>query len=212
MSRTHASVTETPCRCGYLLGQSGDPLSPIAFDPLTGEYHFRYRRGSADEGDSLLIIYHCPFCGGAAPKSKRPLLFATIPAKEQQRLAKLLEPIRTLRAALRRLGRPDTEERSMWSVGPRPGRKSPIRLRFRGLRYQHLSDVADVSIKQWADGTVHWQLVGKYVGPKKRARLARCYCVREGVRWQCECPVFSRLRWGSGFGAAAGPPRRRSTR
>src|SRR5262245_4848327 len=90
---TFASVTEEPCECGYLSDAANDPDSPIAFDAELNEYNFQYPSpcgGGACEGDkALLRIYHCPFCGGAAPQSKRDLLFTVISAEEQRRLLRL---------------------------------------------------------------------------------------------------------------------------
>lgn len=160
--RTHASVTDTPCSCGYLQRVADDPSLPIEFDPLVGEYQFKF-----GEPPATLVIYHCPFCGGAAPKSKRDLLFAVIPPDEEQRLADLLAPVATLRAALKRLGKPERDD----PAGTRTqtsedGDRPPTRKRHRTLVYEQLSSVADVWITESPDGRAHWQLIGKYVGPR----------------------------------------------
>ena len=107
---TFASVTDAPCRCGYLRSAANDSRLPIIFDQPTGEYHFRYRETDGD-ADSYLVIYHCPFCGGAAPKSKRALLFHLIPPDEERRLTKLLDGVTSLRMAIRKLGKPDYDNR-----------------------------------------------------------------------------------------------------
>lgn len=72
---TFHSVTQQPCACSYLENEANDPDSPILFDASTGEFQFSF-------GDAMLILYHCPTCGGVAPKSKRELLFAVIPSDE----------------------------------------------------------------------------------------------------------------------------------
>ena len=107
---TFASVADVQCACDYLQRSADDPNNPIVFDADTGEYHFTYREPDC-HGPSTLVIYHCPFCGGAAPESKRQLLFAVIPAEEDQRLAELLGPVRTIRGALKRLGKPQRDDR-----------------------------------------------------------------------------------------------------
>jgi hypothetical protein len=167
---TFASVTDRPCRCGYLRRAADDPVLPIVFHRRTGEYHFRYRDGEAED-DSVLVIYHCPFCGGAAPKSKRASLFHVIPPEEVARLTRLLDGITSMRAALRRLGRPETDDPHGWRVDvPEGGGRPPKTRWLRSLHYEKLSDVANVWITERGDGRVSWQLVGKQ---KKRGRRGR---------------------------------------
>ena len=50
-------------------------LNPIVFEETGRMYHFTYPDPECDDDDSecglaRLLIYHCPLCGGAAPKSK----------------------------------------------------------------------------------------------------------------------------------------------
>jgi hypothetical protein len=157
---TYASVTTTPCTCGYLQRAADDQSLPIEFDALTGEYQF-------NSASSKLVIYHCPFCGGAAPKSKRHLLFAVIPSDEEQRLAQLLSHVRTIRSAIKRLGKPDRDEPDgVRTERPERDGQSPAIHHHRALYYEHLSEIADVWITERPDGTVHWSLQGKYIGPK----------------------------------------------
>ena len=163
---TFASVTDTACTCGYLQRAADDPRLPIVFDPLTCEFHFRYSEAAGGVA-ATLVIYHCPFCGGAAPKSKRHLLFAVIPPDEEERLARLLVPVRTIRGALRRLGKPERDDPSGTSVTVEGASGDPIVRRHRTLVYEHLSAVADVWITERSDGAVSWQLQGKYVGPSQ---------------------------------------------
>src|SRR5262245_23525564 len=82
---TRASVTSKQCRCGYLQFAAEESGNPIVFDEVAGEYQFTYQEPGA-EGPSLLVLYHCPFCGGAAPQSKRANLFHVIPKGEVRRL------------------------------------------------------------------------------------------------------------------------------
>jgi hypothetical protein len=94
----HASVTNKPCTCDLLQRVANDPFYPIVFDTDTNEYHFTWNDGA------LLVIGHCPFCGGAAPESKRALLFAQIPGPEESRLAKLLKGVTSMDDAINRFG------------------------------------------------------------------------------------------------------------
>jgi len=159
--RTHASVTEELCACNYLQHAVDHPRNPITFDPQTSEYQFSY-------GGAKLVIYHCPFCGGAAPESKRHLLFARIPPEEEQRLAKLLDGIETIEQSHEELGTPDFEGTSR-SEHPENDDAGPRIHHHREIRYHNLSDVADVWITERPDGKIFWQLQGRYIGAKKPA-------------------------------------------
>ena len=161
---TFASVTDAPCRCGFLRRAADDPRLPIVFDRPTGEYHFRYREGDAKHF-ATLVIYHCPFCVGAAPKSKRRSLFHVIPPGEERRLVALLDGI-TTREAMRKPGTPDEDDpRGAGVQHPEHGGRPPTTQWYRTLRYTKLSAVADVWFTERGDGRAYWQLQGK---PKKR--------------------------------------------
>ena len=154
--RTHASVTEEPCKCGYLQNAADDPSNPIVFDAPTSEYQFSY-------DGAMLVIYHCPFCGGAAPESKRELLFEQIPDAEQERLAKLLHEITTIDAAIKRFGKPDFEDVSASKYPEQDG--TPPRVEHhRDIRFHNLSDVAEIWITERPDRSIYWHLQGKYIG------------------------------------------------
>jgi len=154
-----------PCTCDYLQRAADDPIRPIVFDPTTNEYQFQYR----DEDGRIigtLIIYHCPYCGGAAPKSKRELLFALIPPDEEARLASLMAPIETMNDALTTLGAPDFDDYCVSSY-PEDGDTPPVTLYRRLIRYYRLSKIADVAITERSDGKVNWQLEGKFLATIK---------------------------------------------
>jgi hypothetical protein len=164
---TFASVTDAPCKCGYLKRAADDARQPIVFDKLTGEYHFQYREGDAN-GFSTLILYHCPFCGGAAPKSKRASLFHLIPPDEEGRLTKLLDGVTSIRGAIKKLGKADDDNpRGTGVQMPERAGRAPTMQWFRTLRYEKLSKVADVWVTERADGRASWRLQGK---AKKRRR------------------------------------------
>jgi len=153
--RTFASVTETLCSCNYLQDAADNSSNPIQFEPQSSEYQFVY-------GNCMLVIYHCPFCGGAAPESQRELLFAQIPEAEEERLAKLLFGIETMDDALRLLGKPDFEETSSGRLPERENAPPQIE-HHRELRYYHLSDCAEVWLTERRDGQMFWQLQGKHL-------------------------------------------------
>jgi hypothetical protein len=161
---TFASVTEQSCTCDYLQKEANDPESPIIFDEPTGEYQFTYQEPGC-EGRSTLVIYHCPFCGGTAPESKRALLFAVIPRAEEERLAEILAPIQTIKDALATFGTPDFDGFVEVRQHERDDKPS-TRAHHRQIRYERLSEVADVWIDECPDGRAFWQLQGKYVGKR----------------------------------------------
>ena len=159
---THASVTKEPCSCDYLQNSVDEPQNPIVFDEPTAEYQFVCQE-SGPESRWAWTIYHCPFSGGAAPKSKRSLLFATITNAEEERLAQLLAPITTMGDAIDLLGVPDYDGH-MTARNPERQDESPSIQHHRHISYQGLSDLADVLITERPDGRVYWQLQGKHLG------------------------------------------------
>jgi hypothetical protein len=161
---TYASVTAEPCTCKYLANAADDPRIPIFFDERTHEYQYTYQESECS-GLSTLVIYHCPFCGGTAPASKRHLLFHVIPHEEEDRLAAMLSPIRTIREALERLGSPDHDDPQGEIRREQETDESPSSMRwFRALTYRCLSSAADVRITERDDGTVYTVLQGKPIG------------------------------------------------
>jgi hypothetical protein len=168
---TFASVTDEPCRCGYLEQAADDPKSPIRYDPLVGEYQFEFRSpctgGTCPEAKAHLTMYHCPFCGGAAPPSKRGTLFTNIADQEAARLYRLLDGVDTLEEVVRALRPPDYDREGGLTVREPEKDGKPPRLRtYRTLRYTRLSDTADVEVyADPAKGNVQVCLAGKYIGP-----------------------------------------------
>ena len=99
------SKTDELCDCNTLQEAADNPLLPIEFDSQVNEFHLVYKDGS--QGHS--ILYHCFFCGGKAPESKRHLLFATISEDERFRLRELTKPLKTLDDVLAEFGKPDQD-------------------------------------------------------------------------------------------------------
>jgi len=174
---THASVTEEPCTCHYLEHAADDPRSPIVYDVELNEYHFEQPIPHGDEsrevGKAVWSIYHCPFCGGAAPKSRRESLFAVISPEEASRLYKLLGRLKTLDEAIRTLGPPDDDDpHGLTEKQPARQGKAPMVESFRTLRYSGLSTTVDVHFTDTRTGGIHFWLQGKYVGPPLEGQRA----------------------------------------
>lgn len=168
---TFVSVTEQLCGCQYLADAAADPQSPIVFDPKLNEYNFEYPDPCCDEGSAAgkasLRIYHCPFCGGAAPKSKRALLFAVISEEEQRRLNQILTGIKSVEDAYRVLGTPDHDDpHGLIVKQPEREGTAPTRKTYRSLTYSRLSETAEVILTDYCPNGVHVALQGKYVGPR----------------------------------------------
>jgi hypothetical protein len=156
---TPVSVTAEPCRCNSLQEYADDPKNPIEFDKRTNEFYLRH---VGPNNIWVMVFYHCPFCGGAAPKSRRELLFARIPPDEQTRLANLLIPLQSIDEAIRVLGTPDYDGHSVANYPDDNGNLRSI-VYHRELGYYKLSDIADVVIHERSDGKVSWQLDGKTI-------------------------------------------------
>lgn len=153
---TFASVTEVPCSCRTLERAADDPKNPIVFDAETAEYQFVF-------DSEMLVIYHCPFCGGATPKSKRHSLFARIPIEEESRIAELMDGIDTIDDAVQKLGKPDFEGTLITRYLDK-GNQAPIIEHHREICYESLSDSAEIRITERSNGKISWQLQGKYLG------------------------------------------------
>ncbi len=154
------------CKCGYLERQANRPDSPIQFDAALNEYHFLYLTSTG--GNAKLMIYHCPFCGGRAPKSKRETLFATLTIAEQQRLVELTKRLRTVDEVLIALGPPDLDnEAGVICVASEREEKPEATQSYRTLVYRKLSDTADIHVRVYPTDQVAITFIGKYIGPRE---------------------------------------------
>jgi hypothetical protein len=135
----------------------------VRFDESTGEYEFVTPSGGR------LNIYHCPFCGGAMPRSRRAELFAYITQAEVERLDELTRGFRSVDEAVCALGPPDTDI----AVGhrertPARGRQPPRVTGHRTLTFSRLSETADVHLIDCAPEGIRFTYVGKYLGRGKK--------------------------------------------
>jgi hypothetical protein len=164
---TYASVTETPCGCGYLERSAENPDLPIQFDARLNEFSYSYH--GSDGGQASLRIYHCPFCGGATPASLRQTFFAEIADEEVGRLREALARLESVEDVLRVLGQPDTDEpKGLGIEEPGTTGQSPTTAWYRVLTYSNLSPTADVHLTVGQDGRLSLMLQGKYLGNQAR--------------------------------------------
>lgn len=153
------SVTSTPCRCRYLERAAAEPKELIVFDEEMHEYHITNPHGG------YLLIYHCPFCGGAAPLSKRHERFATVTRAEADRLDRLTARFKIVDEAIVALGRPDDDNPRGLRIQAPATSKVPSKVTsYRTLTFKRLSDVADVVLTDYGVEGIRFTFQGKYLG------------------------------------------------
>lgn len=137
---------------------------PIVFDSRMNEYHLTHV-GRGKKGYSL--IYHCPWCGGRAPYSKRATFFAVITSSEMTRLQKLTAGLKSLDDAKRRFGRPSRDRaQGMGIITPGSARKPSQAISYRTLTFTRLSKTADVLVVDYGPKGIGVTFQGKYLSKK----------------------------------------------
>jgi hypothetical protein len=152
-------VTTKRCKCGYLERASDEPSVGIAFDSKTNEYEIVGQNGT------LSVIYHCPWCGGSAPPSKRPTLFAAVAPAEVARLRALATGLSSLDEAVARFG-PPAKDQAHGTTITTPGSegKPSVTTSHRCLTFTHLSETLDVVIEDHGLRGVRLAFLPKYIG------------------------------------------------
>jgi hypothetical protein len=146
------------CDCGWLENAANDPTTPVAFDQQMNEYYIE--RGG-DLGGQM-VIYHCPFCGGSVPKSKREALFETITAEEMLRLRDLTAAIVTVSDVLSKFGPADEDNPAGHAQTiPEDGNRPAQTQWLRSLRFNELSPTAVVEAVVYPPDTVHFTFYPK---------------------------------------------------
>jgi hypothetical protein len=179
---TAHSVTDVPCRCGYLQRESEEPATPILFDEEMHEFHIAHQNGG------YAVIYHCPWCGGVGPRSKRARFFATITNAESERLQRLTSGLTSVEEAIARLGKPDGQDvRGTTILTPATRREPPTVRTYRTLRFSKLSDTAEVTLIDYGPKGIGFSFQGKplrkaSVRGRSRARRAASSAGRRSKR------------------------------
>jgi hypothetical protein len=124
------------CDCRALQRYSKEPSIPIAFDAKLNEFHIV---GAAGEE---VMIYHCPFCGGRAPRSLRDELFMHVTRAESERLKGLTRGLKTLDDVLGAFGPPDFDHPQGYAVTNNESTGRPRTTYYRQLIFTGLSDTA----------------------------------------------------------------------
>lgn len=131
------------------------------------EYYFFYYDGGEEK---KLSIYHCMFCGGAAPDSFRPSKFSVLSEGEIVRLRELTKDLTTVDRVLAALGRPDSDEaQGVMRITPESDERGEITESFRALVYRNLSQTAEIWVAVGPGGETHFSFSGKYLGESEDA-------------------------------------------
>lgn len=156
--------TADPCECDWLQRAAAEPQVPIRYNEQLNEYQVSCD-GSAGRGS--MPIRYCPFCGGAAPSSRRPELFTRLTHAELGRLAALTDALKTVQAVLDAFGPPDEDlDHGDGTIKPATGDSPPVAERFRTLVYYHLSETAVIRASERADGRVRFAFTGKHIASR----------------------------------------------
>jgi len=108
------------------------------------------------------------------PRSKRAELFAYISQAEVERLDTLTRPLKSVKDAVRVLGRPDRDTPRGLSVRtPAKGRRAPRVASYRVFIFTQLSDTADVDLVDSGPEGIRFSFRGKYLGKGKGPRTTR---------------------------------------
>ena len=135
------------CDCGVLEGLSKEPEAPVGYYAELHEYYLRSHNGLGKHP-----IYHCLFCGGRTPKSRRETLFAHVTDAERRRIWGIVQNLETLPAVLAALGPPDLDQ-PIGGTSTLPGEGG--RTDFcRTLTYEGLSPTVDLKVSVHPDGTI----------------------------------------------------------
>ena len=160
-------MTAEPCTCRWLERAAAEPHVPIVYDERLNEFQLTHIYDDGRIGSSR--IRHCPWCGRAAPESKRGAFFAEITSAEDDRLRKELSGLKTVDDVIAKLGPPDEDHPEGYGSGSAGTETDPpTRTRYRLLRYTGLSETANVTFIDFGPGVgVRISLEGKYLGKPK---------------------------------------------
>ncbi len=163
--RTRSSVTTAACKCSWLERAAAEPENPVFFDSKMGEYQLRH----SDGGYSAL--QHCPWCGGAAPKSKRSSFFASVPSSEWSRLASLTAGVKTVEEAVQKFGPPESGDSQGLTIYPSSHEREPQRAEsYRTVTFSNMSKVANVVLHDYGPKGIGFSFTAKYLGTPKSTR------------------------------------------
>jgi hypothetical protein len=143
------------CECTTFRWMTSQPDFPISYDAELNEYHI------VGAGDAKVMIYHCFFCGGRMPHSRRESLFHHLSEEEVQRLRDLTKPLNTVAAVIAAFGEPETDDPQGTTVMMPEHMGTPRTDVYRTLTYSNLSAAVLVQVIVGTDSAVRFSLVPK---------------------------------------------------
>lgn len=149
------------CECRWFERAAKDPEVPVVFDEMMHEYNLINHRGG------FLRLYHCPFCGGKAPKSLRASYWTVVSTEESRRLHQLTKDIRTPEELFAALGAPDSDfEISGGMTTNDSETEAPITVVApRKVIFTSLSETADIHVTIDRYDRLKFSYRGRYIGP-----------------------------------------------
>jgi hypothetical protein len=144
------------CDCGGLEKISKEPEGPIVFDPEINEYNLAYRTQSGIQ--MQYRVYHCLFCGGRTPASRRDELFLHVTDAERTRLMSMVGALRTLPDLITALGAPDEDVpagTAMTTIACDGREQTTL---YRLLTYNNLSPTAHLRVQVGLDDRVEFMI------------------------------------------------------
>lgn len=147
---------EEPCDCGVISAMLNDPTSGLTL----GEDNTFLLAGQ-------WCVYHCPFCGGLLPHSRKPIWYPRLTDDERARLQQLVEGIATAEEAIRRLGPPDYDALIdvYESINDSLVHNEELSTKCRNVEYYNLSEHANIEFYFHVDYGVEYRLEIKPISP-----------------------------------------------
>jgi hypothetical protein len=152
------------CGCKWFERAAKDDSIPVVFDELMNEYRLIHKD---NRGHSL--FWHCPFCGGKAPKSLSSTFWTQVSHEESIRLQKLTRDIKTPDDLFAAFGTPDSDFEVSGSFTTPETEESPSETTLgpRRVVFKSLSDTVDVHVRIDRYDRLKFSYMGRYIGPNR---------------------------------------------
>jgi hypothetical protein len=149
--------TKEACDCGVISAMLNDPDSGLTL----GEDNTFLLAGQ-------WLVYHCPFCGGLLPHSRKPIWYPQLTDDERARLQQLVEGITTAEEAIQRLGPPDYDAFMgvHESINGRLVYNEELSKKNRNVEYYNLSEHANIEFYFHVDYGVECRIEVKLISPR----------------------------------------------
>jgi hypothetical protein len=146
------------CECSVIAHMAAEPNLPITYDVKMHEWHIVGADGAKT------IIYHCFFCGGRMPRSRREDFFHTVSDAESRRLFDLTRPLKTVADVVAAFGQPESDNPQGTTITLPEHKGGPRTDAYRNLTYSNLSPSTLLEVIVGTDGAVRFSLIPKPLG------------------------------------------------